>query len=453
MRKRAVALLLVLALVACAAIGLAACNEGGKDGGGAGKKIFTESASLDDVIAALENADSFTLEQKVNYSAVYGEETYFEESDYISTVSRDAVYYTLTSKSEDGIYREDYAKFVEQGEVFSITRSNRTYDETLGGMVVQDKVKNLLINSAPIVDDCIEGLSYYLTEKGGKIVFNTEILDGDEGTYDDPYVRLEGDKLAFGWAYKESDAEGYFSYSYEYVYSKVNATDVVIPEEVKALAYDADWADYVDYNGVSYRKAEDEYGEYYRVYSVQGGAVPEETINGLPVREEGEDPDDPDVELVSYSADSSACRGIITGTLTFVSEKHWIMYIGGSAADFSNNDNWCRGEYYFEGDEGRSLLHISLYGPEDYYFEEFGADEMYNQNDPAYDPSSARLVGNDGEPVEAYGEEVVIAPDANGSYVIRVTVYGVMDQILNAGGTKEDGWFEFVFDTRGGSKF
>ena len=172
----------------------------------------------------------------------------------------------------------------------------------------------------------------------------------------------------------------------------------------------------------------------------------------MPVREQGEDPDDPDVDLVNYSADSSACRGIITGTLTFVSEKHWIMEIGGSAAAISENDNWCRGEYYFEGDEGRSLLHISLYGPEDYYFEEFGADEMYNQNDPAYAPSSARLVGNDGEPVEAYGEEVVIEPDANGSYVIRVTLYGAMEQILN-GGTKEDGWFEFVFDTRGGSKF
>ena len=44
-------------------------------------------------------------------------------------------------------------------------------------------------------------------------------------------------------------------------------------------------ADYVDHNGVSYQKAEDGYGEYYRVVSsVQGGAVPEETINGLPVR-------------------------------------------------------------------------------------------------------------------------------------------------------------------------
>ena len=320
-------------------------------------------------------------------------------------------------------------------------------------MVVTEKEKNLLINSAPIVDDCIEVLSYYLTEKGGKIVFDTEILVGAEATAADTYVRLEGDKLAFGWTYKKSDTDGYYSCSYEFVYSKVNATDVVIPEELKELAYDADWADRVYYNGVSYQKAEDGYGEYYRVYSVQDGAVPEETINGLPVREQGEDPDDPDVELVSYSADSSACRGIITGKLTFVSEKHWIMYIGGQAADMSKNDNWCRGEYYFEGDEGRSLLHISLYGPEDYYFEEFGADEMYNQNDPAYDPSSVRLVGNDGEPVEAYGEEVVIEPDANGSYVIRVTVYGVMEQILNAGGTKEDGWFVFVFDTRGGNKF
>ena len=53
MKRRIPALLLALALVACAAIGLAACNEGGKDGGGAGKKIFTEDASLDDIIAAL----------------------------------------------------------------------------------------------------------------------------------------------------------------------------------------------------------------------------------------------------------------------------------------------------------------------------------------------------------------------------------------------------------------
>ncbi len=48
---------------------------------------------------------------------------------------------------------------------------------------------------------------------------------------------------------------------------------------------EADWADSVSYNGVSYQKEEDEYGEYYRVVSVQDGADPEETINGLPVKE------------------------------------------------------------------------------------------------------------------------------------------------------------------------
>ena len=284
MKRRIPALLLVLALVVCAAIGLAACNEGGKGGGGAGDKIFTEDASPAEIISALENAEGFTMEQTVSYSAVYGEETYYEGSDYISTVSRDAVYVTATERAGDEIYRADHAEFAEKGEVYEIVRANFAYDGTLGGMVVMEKEKNLLINSAPIVDDYIEVLSYYLTEKGGKIVFDTETLVGAEATAADPYVRLEGDRLAFGWTYKESDAEGYYSYSYEYVYSKVNATDVNVPDEVKALAYDADWADYVDYNGVDYFKAEDEYGEYYIAYPIQDGAVPEKTINGLPVR-------------------------------------------------------------------------------------------------------------------------------------------------------------------------
>ena len=451
MRKRAVALLLVLALVACAAIGLAACNEGGKDGGGgAGDRIFTEDASLAEIISALENAESFTMEYRATNMYINNGEV-FSESYNIVTVGKTAAYELSTGEFDGEVHKYDAAKFTKGGEIYLVDRFNEIYDEISDDYIITDEMvpesieKNLVSNSDPVAYEYIILLSHLLTEENGKIVIDPEVAI----YYTDLYLRLEGDRLVIGYIEVHDNERAII----EYVYSKVNATDVVIPEELKELAYDADWADRVYYNGVSYRKAKDGYGEYYCVYSVQDGAVPEETINGLPVREWGEDPDDPDVELVSYSADSSACRGIITGTLAFVSEKHWIMYIGGSAADLSANDNWCRGEYYFEGDEGRSLLHISLYGPEDYYFEEFGADEMYNQNDPAYDPYSARLVDNDGEPVEAYGEEVVIAPDANGSYVIRVTLYGAMEQILNAGGTKEDGWFEFVFDTRGGSKF
>ena len=69
------------------------------------------------------------------------------------------------------------------------------------------------------------------------------------------------------------------------MFGKVNATDVPVPEELKELAADAEWADYVSYNGVNYFKAEDEYGEFYIAHPIQDGAVPEKTINGLPVRD------------------------------------------------------------------------------------------------------------------------------------------------------------------------
>ena len=115
-----------------------------------------------------------------------------------------------------------------------------------------------------------------MTEENGKIVLNPEVMT----YYTDLYLRLEGDRLVIGYIEVHDNER----YTYEYVWSKVNATDVVIPEEVKALAADAEWDNYVSYNGVSYQKAEDATGEYYYVSSVKEGAAPEETINGLPVR-------------------------------------------------------------------------------------------------------------------------------------------------------------------------
>ena len=450
MRKTLLSLALVAVVVVCAVFGLAACNETPK-----GDAVFNEGMSLSDIVAALEKADNFSIEVRTTTSEDSVEGVYSGETIRVTQVAKNAVYESTKAEYRGEVSPSDISVFVSDGVVYEISRSNQVYVEGEGyvvidGVAVSKAEKNLLSNSDPVADEYIAMIYEYLAEEDGKVVPHPNL----QRRFDDPYVRFEGDKLVVGWSHQYSNNMGTYRNSSEYVWCMVNATSVYIPDEAKEAAADAEWAEYLSFGGVHYNKGgsgEDEY--YYVLYKDDDALVPVESINGLPVREEGEDPDDPDVELVSYSADSSACRGIITGTLTFVSEKHWIMYIGGSAADMSKNDNWCRGEYYFEGDEGRSLLHISLYGPEDYYFEEFGADEMYNQNDPAYDPSSARLVGNDGEPVEAYGEEVVIAPDANGSYVIRVTVYGVMDQIFNAGGTKEDGWFEFVFDTRGGNKF
>ena len=256
-------------------------NPGGDDDepvipvpGGDGDVIFTEDASLAEIIAALENAEKFTCELSGIYTTV-SDGAIVSERNNIVQVSENAMYSVTETKSDGPIGRYDYAIFTEGGVAFRIGTS---------GTEVDEREKDLLSNIDPLAlaEPHIDPLYYLLTEENGKIVLNPEVTT----YYTDLYLRLEGDRLVIGGAYIFDNQKA----TYEYVWSKVNATDVVIPEELKALVYDADWADYVDYNGVSYQKAEDEYGEYYYVSSVQEGAVPEETINTLPVREEGEAP-------------------------------------------------------------------------------------------------------------------------------------------------------------------
>ena len=269
MKRRIPALLLVLALVACATIGLAACNEGGKDGGKAGDKIFTEDASLAEIISALENAESFTVEQKASYALVAS--GYYEDGqmNQVSRIGKNAMYSTLTAKYDGGIIREEELYFIEGNESYYVSRSyeNGTENETVV------KEKNLLSNTDLFSWEWIFIISNLLTEEDGKIVPNPDQRESIV-----TYVRLEGDRFVLGLLIDGTE-------ECEFVFCKVNATDVPAPEELKELAADAEWADYVSYNGVNYYKAEDEYGEYYIAYPIQDGAVPEKTINGLPVRD------------------------------------------------------------------------------------------------------------------------------------------------------------------------
>lgn len=145
-----------------------------------------------------------------------------------------------------------------------------------------------------------------------------------------------------------------------------------------------------------------------------------------------------------WSADTEMLRGVISATINFVSDAHWRIDIGGSMASLSVNDNWCRGTYWFEGAVGESPLHMALNGPEDYYFEEFGADEQDNDNDPAYDPSSVRILDEDNNVLE-YGEEMVFYPDEAGVYTLRLTLYGFFGNIADAGGNPEDAYMIFMF--------
>ena len=275
MKRRIPALLLVLALVVCAAIGLAACNEGGKDGGKAGDKIFTEDVSLAEIISALKNAESITIEGKLSFALVGFE--YYEDGqmNQVVRIGRNAMYSTLTTKYDGGIIREEELYFIEGNESYYVSRSyeNGTENETVV------KEKNLLSNTDPFSWEWIFILSDLLTEENGKIVPDPELTT----YYTDSYLRLEGDRLVIGFSRIYNNERAII----ECLYSKVNATDVNVPDEVKALAADAELADYVSYNGVDYFKAEDEYGEYY--YADWGLAFDEskieKTINGLPVRD------------------------------------------------------------------------------------------------------------------------------------------------------------------------
>ena len=285
MKRKVLALLLVLAVVACAAIGLAACNEGGKDGGGgAGDRIFTQDASLAEIISALENAESFTVEYRATSTYINTGEV-FSESYSIVTAGKTAAYELSTGEFDGEVHKYDAAKFTKGGEIYLVDRFNEIYDEIADDYIITDEMvpesieKNLVSNSDPIADEYISELSELLTEENGKIVLNPEFL----ADYSDLYLRLEGDRLVIGFSGIYNNERS----TVKYVLSKVNATDVVIPEEMKALAADADWADYVSYNGVSYQKAED--GEYYYVSGWSGGELLDEsrvekTINGLPVR-------------------------------------------------------------------------------------------------------------------------------------------------------------------------
>ena len=190
-------------------------------------------------------------------------------------------------------------QFVKDGIYFDVEFSNLdlengefVYTEN-GELVCRHNRKNLLKNSYFDASEVFDPRNLFLTEDEiGDVVF-----DGYAGSVADPditvrsYIVFEGDELRFGEEY--TDANGAQIQLMEHRIYALGQTDTTLPGYVEEILPEAEWDNYVDYNGVSYRKEEDEYGEYYRVYSVEEGAMPEETINTLPVREQGEDPDSP----------------------------------------------------------------------------------------------------------------------------------------------------------------
>ncbi len=283
-------LFLVLAVVCIAAVFagvFAGCNNGDGKGNGGGDKIFTEGASLEEILTALENAESFTQTQwwKESGTDHWGDE-YAYEVTYRYEVTDSAV--VQHSESFEGAeptssvlaqYRSgdiDYAmEYAEDGEIYGCSKSLATiYPDQFSYNMEQFGAGRFGDMPVKYAD--------------GKISFDHESAENnaiDGYVKGSGYVRLNGSSIEIGWEGEHSDEYGSYRYSCKYSWSGVNAK-VEIPADARALEAQAEWASYVTYNGVEYEKETDENGdEYYFIRHAEEGSVIEKTINTLPVKE------------------------------------------------------------------------------------------------------------------------------------------------------------------------
>ena len=286
MKKKLCLLMALVCCVAVFAVAFAACNDnGGKsgNGGGAGDVIFTEEASLEDILTALENAESWTY--TYDY-AVRDPEEIERQAREIAENTQNMLHYSLDSTTvyADGTtdrYFSDNYEFAEGDMVYMIDSYRPSGEETeIDGTKCMSKYSGF--STAVISANFVEMIEYMLTEKDGKVVFNEAVMKGGY-IAGSGYVVLEGDVLRIG--YKEQI--GTRAQEYEYRISGINATTVTVPTEIAAEKANASWQDSVYYNGVNYEKGTDAEGKeyYYVFYKDNESAVPETTINTLPVKE------------------------------------------------------------------------------------------------------------------------------------------------------------------------
>ena len=285
MRKK---LFLVLAVVCIAAVFagvFAGCNNDGKGGGAAaGDKIFTEGATLQGILTALENAESvsFVYDYTIRFfndpEEIEGQATYREIAEYTRNIAHYSVDNTTvyTDGTTDGYFGDGYA-FAEGDMVYMINSYRPSGEEAeIDGTKCMSKYSEF--SAAEYSANFVEAIEYMLTEKDGKVVFNE--AEAPEGyVAGSGYVVLEGSVLRIG--YKDESETS--AQEFEYRISGINATTVTVPAEIAAEKANASWQETVHYNGVTYEKWEDADGEYYVAHAGAGAAI-EETINSLPVR-------------------------------------------------------------------------------------------------------------------------------------------------------------------------
>lgn len=253
--------------------------------------IFTENATYDEILSAMEKAESLTVAYEISsVKTDYAGKKELRTRRVHHKIAGDVVIMTNTYTSQindtvnyacntDYHYRSagvDYSAytFIDASEKLYISYINKNLAE-----IYLDYYADAICNLG------VEIFSEYTTtDADGDIIVKTVDMENYvDGT---AYVKLNGNSIEIGFELKYFDEYGESVENARFTWSGLNNTTVDIPDDVKAMEASAKWSQYVNHNGVSYRKDTDADGnEYYYVDNIEPGSVPEKTINTLPVKD------------------------------------------------------------------------------------------------------------------------------------------------------------------------
>ena len=198
-----------------------------------------------------------------------------------------------TNDSEDTLTHNTYS-YRSNGLDYTFSLSNGVINEIEEEEIIAEKNLEQITGGdfAEMMAEYISEIGalnieqYLMTDADGNIVVNTDAFSSEYYVEGSAYAKFNGSSIEIGYDEEDSEENGTYTTRYKMTWSGVNATTVEIPDEVRSLEAEAEWSDYVSYNGVSYRKMTDADGSEYYVVDYNPDGVPiEETINTLPVRQ------------------------------------------------------------------------------------------------------------------------------------------------------------------------
>lgn len=325
MKKRIYFCTTVLLVLILTLVLLVACNpdESSQNNNNAtGDNIFTENATYDEILSAMEKANSLTYTQEyqtIETSSTGEQNSFCGTYQYKAAVNACYVEGAVTVVMNGSVEPEESYSWKEyyyrsNGVDYSIGIDNDESGTT------KDAQKDLEQLDPSMYADMMNDIGakmfaiYITTDAEGNLVVDTADMENYiDGT---AYVKFNGSSIEIGYSQVDSNENSADRTNYKIIWSGVNSTTVDISDDVKALEASAEWSKYVDYNGVSYQKDTDADGnEYYYVINIsEPGSVPEKTINTLPVKEQN------NYQLsysLSYDGNSYIVSGL-SGTPRFI---------------------------------------------------------------------------------------------------------------------------------------